>query len=235
METSFYYGGWDAHIPMKEPFVTGYVQQKTEAENRNRMKQVYHTEISHLTEEHFQQMLHEVPEFRRQHALSYRNRNDTILCLAAYQLLKQALGTKDNPVFYRNNFGKPYLTELLDAGTPPFFNISHTHGLAVCVIADTEIGIDVETPFAFDADLAEVICTPNELQTLEQLSINEKTTMLNRLWVQKESYLKAIGKGLLLEPKSIEIVKVTDYDLYVNDNFFGRFLAVCQQQQRKSH
>jgi hypothetical protein len=69
------------------------------------MKQVYHTETSNLTEEHFQQMLHDVPEFRRQHALSYRNRNDTILCLAAYQLLKQALGTEDNPIFYRNNLG----------------------------------------------------------------------------------------------------------------------------------
>jgi 4'-phosphopantetheinyl transferase len=202
---------------------------------QNRMKQVYHIETSNLTEEHFQQMLHEVPEFRRQHALSYRNRNDTVLCLAAYQLLKQALGTEDNPIFYRNNFGKPYLTEQLDAGPPPFFNISHTKGLAVCVIADTEIGIDVETPFAFDADLAEIICTPNELQTLEQLSINEKTIVLNRFWVQKESYLKAVGKGLLLKPNRVEIAAVTDHDLYVNDNFSGRFLAVSQQQHKPNY
>jgi len=95
--------------------------------------------------------------------------------------------------FTLNDFGKPCLQNSLH------FNLSHSEDLvAIGVVEQREIGVDVEfiRPMANLKDIAASVYTPGELASLMQASGAERERLFFRYWTRKESYIKAIGKGL---------------------------------------
>jgi len=122
--------------------------------------------------------------------------------------------------------GKPYLPKAPHIS----FNISHTKGIVVCAVSEKEIGIDVEyireakkavirricsreeTEYIFgEADRMESIKSENgKLGNMESGNIKLENTnpkeihmRFTRIWTLKESYIKAIGKGLSFSLKEI--------------------------------
>jgi len=90
--------------------------------------------------------------------------------------------------------GKP----ILASGGDLHFNLSHSHNLALCAIADQQpVGIDLEylRPVAV-ADLAQRFFRPGEWATLATLDGIEQQRTFFRYWTCKEAYLKACGDGL---------------------------------------
>jgi 4'-phosphopantetheinyl transferase len=99
--------------------------------------------------------------------------------------------------FETNDYGKPRLVDRdLEQLIP--FNVSHTRGLALIATGTSEIGVDVERrrELTLNDDAAVRHFNAAERQQLMQLSTEARAHACARLWVRKEAYLKAIGRGL---------------------------------------
>lgn len=132
------------------------------------------------------------PEHRREYLVSHALLRAT---LARYTQLAPF-----DIRFQQNAFGKP---ELIGAGTLTNlrFNMSHTHGLAVCAITRcAEIGVDVEYHNENQAflEIADHYFSPREVDDLLSLPEHERRSAFFRYWTLKESYIKARGEGLSL-------------------------------------
>ena len=95
--------------------------------------------------------------------------------------------------FTLNDFGKPYLQNSLQ------FNLSHSEDLVALGLVDQrEIGVDVEfvRPMPNLEDIAASVYTPGELASLLQAPGADRERLFFRYRTRKESYIKAIGKGL---------------------------------------
>lgn len=114
--------------------------------------------------------------------------------LLMYALQKENVGNVSIEV---KPTGKPYL-----AGKESlFFNLSHSENKVMCAVADKEVGCDVERKTEFDQALASYVMTKQEFQQIYGLESEAKQQeMFFRLWTLKESYMKATGLGIRLEP-----------------------------------
>lgn len=84
--------------------------------------------------------------------------------------------------------------------SPLRFNLSHTEGLVVLAVAQTEVGVDVEwldRP-GRTVELADRYFAPAETAALRALPIERQRDRFFDLWTLKESYIKARGLGLAI-------------------------------------
>lgn len=91
-----------------------------------------------------------------------------------------------------NAFGKPLLS-----GHQKFFNISHSKGISLLATDETPVGVDVEYMKRIN-DFESLIPHFSEIEKKE-FYLRDKPAQekfFYELWVLKESYVKAIGKGL---------------------------------------
>jgi 4'-phosphopantetheinyl transferase len=99
--------------------------------------------------------------------------------------------------------GKPHIGNLTDV----HYNISHSGYYVVCAVAPTEIGIDVERIRKVNLRIAERFFSPSEIHDLMACDEEHRMKYFITLWTIKESYLKAIGRGLTQHLNSFTIVK----------------------------
>ena len=126
----------------------------------------------------------------------------------------------------RTVLGKPYLP-----GYPGLhFNLSHSGPWGVCALSKAPVGVDVELVRPLRYDLARRFFTPGEQAWLRGRPEGE----FFRLWTRKESFLKALGKGLTLPLDSFSVLE----DLLIREGtawYFhqhpleGGWLTVCCQ------
>ncbi|MHC0432324.1 4'-phosphopantetheinyl transferase family protein [Streptomyces sp. O3] len=120
--------------------------------------------------------------------------------VAARLLLKSAASAclgilpRDLELAYKPG-GRPYLRGIdqLDV------SLSHTEGLLVVGLSQAgRIGVDTEPASRRMLDLGTElrVCTPHELEALDQVPEDRRDRELVRLWTLKEAYSKAIGQGL---------------------------------------
>lgn len=78
------------------------------------------------------------------------------------------------------------------------FNLSHCGDLALCAIADREVGVDVEQLKHHDdvERVARHFFSDDEARMLGSLQGIDRTRFFFRTWVRKEAYIKATGEGL---------------------------------------
>ena len=103
-----------------------------------------------------------------------------------------------------NQFGKPAL-----AGTPVHFNLSHISDWALVAISHQSIGVDIEPrvrPEIAVAEIAPLVCHPEEDAALQALAGKAANQALMRLWTQKEAYVKALGVGLQHPLTSVRVI-----------------------------
>ena len=103
----------------------------------------------------------------------------------------------------RNPHGKPYFRD-----SDIFFSISHTDKYFAMAIADTEIGIDIESKDLSESkmqNIAKRFFLPSEAE-----SISNRESFL-KIWTFKEAYAKMKG-----EPLSTVIDKVSATDDSIN-------------------
>jgi 4'-phosphopantetheinyl transferase len=100
--------------------------------------------------------------------------------------------------------GKPALEGL--AGWQ--FNLSHSRDLAAIAISRNDpVGIDLElidADFPRD-DVAPDILTADELREMDARPFIDQSEYFFQLWTLKEALLKALGRGLSLEPRDIHV------------------------------
>jgi 4'-phosphopantetheinyl transferase len=103
-------------------------------------------------------------------------------------------------VFCSNKYGKPYLSNALSKGQQSlYFNISHSRNLIVSALCSgNEIGIDVEPVNRSSAvrDLENSYMSSDESHRVSQLPPQAADQHALELWTLKESFTKALGKGM---------------------------------------
>ncbi|MDE5582154.1 MAG: 4'-phosphopantetheinyl transferase superfamily protein [Ruminococcus sp.] len=126
--------------------------------------------------------------------------------LHAHNLLRECLKTynieytADKTPITRNDHGKPSL-----AGHPEIkYNLSHAEGIAVCLVADTECGVDCEGVRPYRPNVVRRSFSENEKTMIENAPQEEKDLLFFRLWTLKEAYVKAIGIGISYPLNTVE-------------------------------
>ena len=100
--------------------------------------------------------------------------------------------------FSYGEYGKPFLSGSL-ASRGLSFNLSHSAGLAVYALArGRNLGIDVELikPDFGGEDIARRYFSPEEVNDLLSLPVEQRAEAFFRCWTSKEAYLKARAAGL---------------------------------------
>jgi len=110
--------------------------------------------------------------------------------------------------------GKPHIGNLDDV----HYNISHSGHYVVCAVAPSEIGIDVERIRKVNLRIAERFFSPSEIHDLMACEEEKRMKYFITLWTIKESYLKAIGRGLTQHLNSFTIIKNGESYLLTGNN-----------------
>ncbi|MBM7716591.1 4'-phosphopantetheinyl transferase superfamily protein [Siminovitchia sp. FSL H7-0308] len=114
-----------------------------------------------------------------------------------YLLAKELDCKMEDVQFSYSKYKKPYLVSHLNCS----FNISHSGDMIAIAIAKEEVGIDCEQYKNLDyVELAKQFCVPEEYSYIIQSTNVEEA--FYKMWTLKESYVKAIGKGLHVSLKS---------------------------------
>ena len=156
----------------------------------------------------FESYLCKVNEQRRTKVLRCKNEEDRKRTLLAGALLSFGLEREgfcyEDLEFATTSEGKPYLVSNPDV----HFSLSHSGKYAVCVIADHNIGVDVENrqrkllsegkPEKILA-IARKSFSDREYQVFVNSSGEEQIEMFLKCWTRKEAVSKVYGKGLAMD------------------------------------
>lgn len=120
---------------------------------------------------------------------SHREQHETAHALLAESLRYYGLVPEKLQLQYYASH-KPYL-----AGHPELhFNLSHCDGLAVCLLSSRECGVDAESRRQVRPGILRKVFTSEERQLV--LNAADPDLEFTKIWTLKESYVKAIGRGL---------------------------------------
>lgn len=180
---------------------------------------------------------------RIEKVLAYKFRKDKNLSLAAgllidFGLSEFGLREKDISFIYGKN-GKPSIKEYPDI----HFNVSHSGNFAVGAFAGKKTGCDIEKiDKNIDLKISEMFFCPSECEYIN--SFDDKDSKIDtfyRLWVLKESFIKATGCGLSapLDSFCINIADKITVEQQENKNeyFFKEYnpdgykIAFCSEEQ----
>ncbi len=103
----------------------------------------------------------------------------------------------DHSAIRRTELGKPYIE-----GFPIHFSLTHCDGFCACCLSLLPVGIDAEPVGRFSPKAAKKALTPREYERV----LTEGEQVFAGLWTLKESYVKALGKGIGYGLKNAEFV-----------------------------
>ena len=198
------------------------------------MIRLFSLDMSSMSDEDFHDCLEVISEDRRNKAMRIKNAHKAAVSAGAGMLLDYAfdqVGVKDRAII-KNSSQKPYLKS-----GEVYFNLSHSGDIAVCVVSDTEAGVDTEMVKTADMRIARRFFAEDEYRFIEENEDRDKAFF--RIWTLKESFVKAVGRGLAVFPDfcihiSGDTVSVENN---VNDRKYGFFeyeedgylIAVCYE------
>lgn len=186
---------------------------------------------------HFDQLLNFVSLSQSERINRFVREKDAYRTLLGEVLIRsivcQKLNKKNKEIYFIfNEYKKPYLHN----HSSFFFNISHSGDWVVCVIDQMEIGIDIEKIQSIDLELANSFFSLKEYNLLISITnYRQKLDFFYELWTLKESYIKAIGKGLSIPLDSFSIIKDTSQfqleSQYFSENWYFKQYEIDQQHK----
>ncbi|MBN1650132.1 MAG: 4'-phosphopantetheinyl transferase superfamily protein [Bacteroidales bacterium] len=136
--------------------------------------------------------------------------------------------------FGYNEHEKPFLKAYPKA----HFNISHSGDFVLAAFSDCQVGIDIERNKGNRLKVAKRFFTKEELADLFAFTEEEKQIdYFYQLWTLKESYMKAIGKGISMSLNSFALKKYyTDFRLrYSSEDMGYQFTAYTLHPEYTCH
>lgn len=170
-----------------------------------------------LSEELYESYMRLLPAARQERIGKFMRREDAVRSLIPDLYLRLLIYTeKKIPLseihFETNKYGKPALP-----GCPEFaFNISHSGDWTALATDSCEVGVDVEREKEIDMDIAKRFFSPREYEDLMAQPASGRLSYFFDLWTLKESFIKAVGKGLshpldkfamVFEGEAVRIIK----------------------------
>lgn len=153
--------------------------------------------LRQMDQDTFDNLLNLVAPEKRERINRFAFFEDAQRCLLGDLLARYAICNRFNIKssqlkFGRNEYGKPILTEHKDI----HFNLSHAGDWVVCAADNAPVGIDVEVIQPINFDIAKRFFTKAEYNDLMGQDEKNRLHYFYTLWTLKESYIKAVGKGL---------------------------------------
>lgn len=199
---------------------------------------LYFTEVTGVSLEWLKTM---VSGERLEKSRSFRFEMDQRRCLCAEALLNYALSENfpelSRPVrLWRDEFQKPHIFQA-DRKTDIEFNLSHSGAYAVCLLSEKPAGVDIEQK----KELPEYDRIAKRFFTEKEAAQIDSSDRFLQYWTLKESYVKAIGKGLRFPLNEVEIHMEDDknvrfkgrdrsYTGRVYEDIPGYVLSVCKEE-----
>ena len=148
-----------------------------------------------------------LPDWRRRKAEAFRFEADRRRSVAVWLLLRQMLAERgldaDSLPVSEDEFGKP----AFEASLGIHFNLSHGGERVMAAVSDRPVGCDVERIVPFDEGVARECLTDRELTWVKRAQPgSDRDRAFIRLWVRKEAYVKAVGRGLGIDLKSVSLL-----------------------------
>jgi len=146
-------------------------------------------------------LLYDIISQERKYRISkYAFKKDKDRSILAEALLRYVLekeyGLKNEEIkIGLGAYNKPYLINAEDI----FFNLSHSGKWIYCGIGDNELGVDVEIIDNNYIEIARRFFAKSEYQYICQQSPENQKDFFYKFWTLKESYVKAVGKGLYID------------------------------------
>ncbi len=149
----------------------------------------------------------EIKRAGRFHSIDLKNNFITARAVLRFILARYLKVSPVEIIFHYDTHGKPLLTgEFLKSGI--CFNLSHTHGMVLYGITfGRAVGVDIEKirlDYSFEK-IAGRHFAPSEFKLFQKSPENEKIRTFFTYWTRKESILKALGKGLHLSMKTVDV------------------------------
>ncbi len=156
----------------------------------------------------FRAWLERMPESRREKVESMRFAEDRRLRLGAGILLFRLMESRGldgkRTEIREGEQGKPWIPRMPDL----YFSLSHAGIWAMCASGRAPVGCDVEQTGRGSEKIADFCFTREEADSLRRIPGEaERQREFARIWTRKESYLKAVGKGLSLSMKSFSVLE----------------------------
>lgn len=166
----------------------------------------------------------QMPTFRKKAINKFKFNKDKKLSLGSWALLQFGMKNNGCENFERylkwKEHGKPTCeTNEFDYKK---FNISHSESYALCSISDYEIGCDIQKHEDINKNMIEYCMNKNELYAFkDKVYTDWNLDAFYRLWTLKESLIKMLSIGMLLDPKNIEFTQIdsisNNYDFKIKD------------------
>ena len=138
-----------------------------------------------------------------------------------YAFLRKTAAEKcNNTEIVRAENGKPYFKHLPNL----YFNISHTDGLTVIAVGESEVGIDVEKPRKFDLRITRRFLKSEA----DYITAADSEKRFFEVWTNKEAFLKYKGTGITAGLDSVNV-----FDCYPNIKTFyfeDYIIYVCSEK-----
>ena len=152
---------------------------------------------------------------------------------AAYLLLRFALfevyGINEPVEFELAAKGKPTLKVYPDI----HFNLSHSQGVAACVVADFEVGVDVQNVRKVSGKTAKRVLTKEEYEVL--LTTNNPDDYFCKIWTIKESYVKMTGQGITAELGEISAEQIENIFAFKGDDYYCSVCSPAVSTEKVRH
>ena len=169
-----------------------------------------------------------LPEWRRNKAEEFRFEADRRRSVAVWLLLRQMLAERgldaDSLQVFENAYGKP----AFDPAVGLHFSLSHAEGRVMAAVSDVEVGCDVERIVPVDGGMLKTALSEAERTHLAALSGSARDRAFIRLWVRKESYVKAIGRGMNIDLSTFSALNLSPSSGWAWQDFdFGDGYCGC--------
>ena len=192
------------------------------------MNKVYFTDVNNLKKSFsYEEIYSKVSSYRKNKVNKLLSEKDKWLSLSAEYLLMQGLNELDIDYskieigFTENN--KPVLKNCPEK---LFFNVSHSENMAMCIISNYEVGCDIQkiSEKRNYLKIAKKFFHQKEFQMLKNANKKNAIELFYKLWVLKESYIKATGKGFRTPLESFRIsFDYTNPKVFLNDKLEDGF------------
>lgn len=175
------------------------------------LKAIY-TDIDQFSNDEIKSLLPHISEERRLFALQIKNSKRFAECVVSEALARVALSLASGIpagdfVIGRGEKGKPFQTTVPGL----FFNISHSNGLCLCAVSDSDVGADIEKSGRIKLKRAKAFLSERELAEYEKAVCDgDRALLATKFWCRKESYLKLLGTGFDRKPAEIDTVSLDE-------------------------
>lgn len=159
-----------------------------------------------VTDSEFIHYTRKIPTDRKEKLINILDRAEAVRSLFGILLIQKVLFENkginpNNFSFLYNDYGKP----LIDVPNAFHFNISHSEEWVVCATDNLPLGIDIEKVKPIDLEIAKQFFAKEEYDFINSRPDRDKLSTFYEYWTLKESYVKAIGKGLSIPLDSFSL------------------------------